>query len=96
MSHSKPTHGLAPTLLIAQVASFRSRVQLLWNSIAAKRAFMTRQIKSTQEVACTVNSDESLLNGLPQATKSVELCKNVPSNGFRFTQEEWLDEINED
>jgi len=49
---------------------------------------MTRQIKFIQEVACYVNSDESLLNGLPQATKNVELCKKVLSNKFHFTQEE--------
>jgi hypothetical protein len=55
---------------------------------------MTRQIKFIQEVAYYVNSDESLLNGLPQATKSVGLCKKFLSNKFHFTQEEQLNEIN--
>jgi hypothetical protein len=86
--YSKPTYGLAPTLLIALVSSFlRRQTQLLWNFIAATHAFMTRQIKFTQEVACSVNSDERLLKELPQAIKSVELCKKVSSNGFHFTQE---------
>jgi len=41
--YSKSAYGLAPTLLIAQVASILwSHMQLLWNSIAATRVFMTR------------------------------------------------------
>ena len=49
---------------------------------------MTRQIKFIQEAVYTVNSDESWLKELPQATKRAELCKKVSSNSFHFPQEE--------